>query len=87
MADSTPIEASHVVRLRFEKAALLVAVGVIALSLLVCFVAMIPQPWTKILADRVVELKDSIFDFITQLGALIGASWARGHMDNRLEKS
>lgn len=41
---------------------------------------------SKTLADRVVELSPALSTLAAVLGAVIGASWARGHMDQRIEQ-
>lgn len=76
---------SAATRLRFERRGTLLCLAVIALALAACFVALWPAPWSKLLADRIVELKDPILDFVLALGGLLGLSWGRGHMDRRIE--
>lgn len=88
MADalSNPIINSHNTRLRFERAATTLAIVVITLALAACFISMWPADWSKIVADRVIELKDAIFSFLETLGGFLGLSWGRGHLDNRLNQ-
>lgn len=78
-------QASKSVRLNFEKYATWLAIGVVALALLACFVAMYPAPWAATIAQRVVQLKDAIFDMLMNLATILGLSWGRGHMDKRVE--
>lgn len=68
---------SHQVRLTFEQVALAVIVFVVLLGCLIGF-------YSDALAARVVQLKEAIKDFLSLLSLTVGASWTRGHMDNRI---
>ena len=41
--------------------------------------------WSDKLAARVVELAPSLSGLATVLGTVMGASWFRGHMDERIQ--
>ena len=85
MATEEHKTASDAARLRFEKLATMIALAVVALALIACFIAMYPAPWAEVLAQRVVQLKDAIFDMLMNLATILGLSWGRGHMDKRVE--
>ena len=68
----------HQVRITFETIAMVVILVIVIFACLVGF-------WSKGLADRVVELKDTIMDMLSVLGGVLGLSLTRGHMDNKIQ--
>lgn len=76
---------SHIVRLNFERLGTILGLVVIAGALVACFVGMWPTDWAKVVAERVVQLKDTIWDLLNNLAILLGLSWGRGHMDKRID--
>lgn len=79
------MQASHCVRLNFEKVGTILALSIIGIVLVLCIVAMWPADWAEIIAKRIVMLSGSIFDLVGGLGMILGLSWGRGHLDNRLK--
>lgn len=75
--DLTIAVKGHTLRLNFEKVALWTIVAVVIFGCLVGFAS-------ASLAARVVQLKDSVMDFLTVLGGMVGVTLTRGHMDQRL---
>jgi hypothetical protein len=69
---------SHASRLNFERVS---GYGLCGMVFLYGGVGLI----SKALADRVVELAPALSTLAGVLGAVMGASWFRGHMDKRLE--
>lgn len=68
----------HSVRVSFETVALSIIVVIVVLGCVIGF-------WSEALAARVVQLKDAIMDFLGVLGTMVGFSFTRGHMDQRLK--
>jgi len=69
----------HSVRVTFETIALSIITVIVVLGCVVGF-------WSEGLAARVVQLKDAIMDFLGVLGTMVGFSFTRGHMDQRLKQ-
>lgn len=69
---------SHQVRLSFEQVACMLFVAIIVIACLVGF-------WSNDMAKRVVELKESIKDFLGMLALLVGGSWTRGGVDHGIQ--
>ena len=88
-APQTPSDhstASDAVRLRFERYGTMIPVAVIAFLLLLLLVAIfLPKGLGEMLISRCLQIKDAVVELLGVLGALLGMSWGRGHMDRRLE--
>ncbi len=70
---------SHKSRVGFERVA---GYGLAALVFLYGGIGL----WSKEMAERVIALVPALSSLATVLGVVMGASWFRGHMDERLGK-
>lgn len=97
---SLSAEASHDVRIVFEKYGLALILVLIVVMVLIGLAGALVKPpapcggagcippvdWGAAVVDRVVKLKDTVLDLLMTLGSTVGLSMTRGHMDERLKQ-
>ena len=76
---------SHTIRLSFEQwgtTLVLVTLGAAsAIALLACW----PAHWADVVADHVNKIAGALLSFVGALAGVLGLSWGRGHLDERLK--
>jgi len=76
--------ASDAHRLKFEQRATALIVGVLAIALLLCFIAIIiERDWAEHIGKQITAMRDNITYFVGMIGATLGLSWGRGALNQR----
>jgi hypothetical protein len=85
IAGSGPAMESHAIRLSFEQWGTVLVLFVLGAACAIALLACWPAHWADVVADHVNKISGALLSFVSALAGVLGLSWGRGHLDERLK--